>query len=46
MRMKPAAHEDNDVFKDLTSLEQKTRKASIALAFVGVFVWAVKILFF
>jgi Mrp family chromosome partitioning ATPase len=42
MRMKPAESE-GDVFKDLTPLEQKTRKASIVLAFVGVFVWVVKI---
>ncbi|MDB5126454.1 hypothetical protein [Mucilaginibacter sp.] len=45
MRIKPAENE-GDAFKDLTPLEQKTRKASIVLAFVGVFVWAVKILFF
>jgi hypothetical protein len=32
-------------FNGLTPLEQKTRKVSIAVAFVGVFVWAVKILF-
>ncbi|WP_203234953.1 hypothetical protein [Mucilaginibacter terrigena] len=45
MRIKPAEKE-GDVFKDLTPLEQKTRKAAIVLAFVGVFVWAAKILFF
>jgi len=45
MKIKPA-EDEGDVFKDLTPLEQKTRIASIVLAFVGVFVWAVKILFF
>ncbi|MES2062025.1 MAG: hypothetical protein V4456_08900 [Bacteroidota bacterium] len=44
MRIKPAENE-GDAFKDLTPLEQKTRKAAIVLAFVGVFCWAVKILF-
>lgn len=34
-----------DIYENLTPLEKKTRKAAIALAFVGVFVWAVKILF-
>ncbi|MBL4676120.1 MAG: hypothetical protein JKY70_07960 [Mucilaginibacter sp.] len=33
-------------FADLTPLQQRTRKAAIFLAFVGVFVWAAKILFF
>lgn len=45
MRIKPE-ETGEDVFKDLTPLEQKTRMAAIALAFVGVFVWAAKILFF
>jgi hypothetical protein len=36
MRIKPAENED-DIFKDLTPLEQKTRKAAIVLAFVGVY---------
>ena len=35
-----------DVYQDLTPLEQKTRKAAIIVAFIGVFVWAAKILFF
>lgn len=37
---------DTDIFKDLTPLEQQTRKAAIVVAFIGVFVWAAKILFF
>jgi hypothetical protein len=45
MRIKPT-EKKGDVFKDLTPLEQKSRKAAIAFAFIGVFVWAVKILFF
>jgi hypothetical protein len=35
-----------DVYEELTPLEQKTRKAAIILAFIGVFVWTAKILFF
>jgi len=35
-----------DIFKDLTPLEQKTRRVAIFLAFFGVFVWVFKILFF
>ncbi|MGY4538277.1 hypothetical protein ACVW0P_002697 [Mucilaginibacter sp. UYNi724] len=40
------AEKKGDVFEDLTPMEQKTRKAAIAFAFIGVFVWAAKILFF
>ncbi|MET3980145.1 hypothetical protein ABIB62_002515 [Mucilaginibacter sp. UYP25] len=45
MRIKPAEKKGN-VFEDLTPMEQKNRKAAIAFAFIGVFVWAAKILFF
>ncbi|MES2266113.1 MAG: hypothetical protein V4520_05110 [Bacteroidota bacterium] len=45
MRIKPTETQ-GDVFEDLTPLEQKTRKAAIVFAFIGVFVWAAKILFF
>jgi len=34
-----------DPYKDLTPLQNKSRKAAIAIAFTGVFVWVVKILF-
>jgi hypothetical protein len=44
MKIAPAEDED-DIFKELTPLEKKTRKAAIALAFFGVFVWTIKILF-
>jgi len=44
MKITPAQDEE-DIFKDLTPLEKKTRKAAIAFAFVGVFVWTIKILF-
>ncbi|WP_454802736.1 hypothetical protein [Mucilaginibacter phyllosphaerae] len=44
MRIKPAEKQE-DVFKDLTPIEKKTRIAAIILAFVGVFCWAIKILF-
>jgi hypothetical protein len=44
MRIDPV--EKSDEFDQLTPLEKGTRIASIMLAFVGVFVWAVKILFF
>jgi hypothetical protein len=39
-------HTKTDIYEELTPLEQKTRKAAIILAFIGVFVWTVKILFF
>lgn len=35
-----------DIYEDLTPTERITRWASIILAFLGVFVWSVKILFF
>ena len=44
MKIKPQ-EDEADIYKDLTPLEQKTRKASIVFAFVGVFVWTIKILF-
>jgi hypothetical protein len=44
MRLDPG--KETGKFDDLTPLEQRTRKVSIAVAFIGVFVWAVKILFF
>lgn len=34
-----------DPFAELTPLQQKTRKIAIVVAFIGVFVWVVKILF-
>jgi len=34
-----------DPFKDLTPLQNRSRKAAIAIAFIGVFVWVIKILF-
>ncbi|MCO5935202.1 hypothetical protein NAF17_06595 [Mucilaginibacter sp. RB4R14] len=43
---KKSTEKKGDVFEDLTTLEQKSRKVAIAFAFVSVFVWAVKILFF
>jgi hypothetical protein len=35
-----------DPFKDLTPLQRKCLTAAIVLAFVGIFVWFIKILFF
>jgi len=32
-----------DIYKDLTPLEQKTRKLAIVFVFIGVFIWAIKI---
>lgn len=43
MKVKPVS--TPDPFAELTPLQQKTRKIAIAIAFIGVFVWAVKILF-
>jgi len=34
-----------DPFKDLTVLQNRSRKAAIILAFIGVYVWVLKILF-
>ncbi|WP_292939625.1 MULTISPECIES: hypothetical protein [unclassified Mucilaginibacter] len=47
MPIKPQhiAESGSDDFAHLTPLQQRTRKAAIVLAFIGVFVWAVKILF-
>ncbi|WP_186461729.1 hypothetical protein [Mucilaginibacter pallidiroseus] len=45
MRIEPVKQE-TDKFAQLTPLERQTRKAAIALAFLGVFVWTFKILFF
>ncbi|HEX8020842.1 MULTISPECIES: hypothetical protein [Mucilaginibacter] len=44
MRIDPPKPE-KDPFEDLSPLQKKTRKAAIVFAFIGVFVWAVKILF-
>ena len=44
MRIDPPKPQ-KDPFEDLSPLQKKTRKAAIVFAFIGVFVWAVKILF-
>jgi hypothetical protein len=33
-----------DLFENLTPLQNRSRKAAIAIAFIGVFVWVIKIL--
>jgi hypothetical protein len=33
-----------DPFESLTPLQNRSRKAAIAIAFIGVFVWVIKIL--
>ncbi|WP_295716992.1 hypothetical protein [Mucilaginibacter sp.] len=33
-----------DPFENLTPLQNRSRKAAIAIAFIGVFVWVIKIL--
>jgi hypothetical protein len=43
MRIEPQKPQDK--YKDLSALQKKTRKAAITLAFCGVFIWAIKILF-
>jgi hypothetical protein len=35
-----------DPFKDLTPLQRKTLTVAIIVAFLGIFVWFIKILFF
>jgi hypothetical protein len=35
-----------DPFKDLTPLQRKTFRAAVIVAFVGIFVWFIKIIFF
>ncbi|WP_374948246.1 hypothetical protein [Mucilaginibacter sp.] len=42
MKIEPQQQE-TDIYKDLTPLEQKTRKVAVAFAFIGVFIWAIKI---
>jgi hypothetical protein len=44
--MKITPNQDSNSLDNLTPLEQNTRKASIIFAFISVFVWAAKILFF
>ncbi|QXV64201.1 hypothetical protein INP83_13990 [Mucilaginibacter sp. 21P] len=49
MRIEPKIVEQKeacDEFAELKPLQQRSRKAAIWLAFVGVFIWAAKILFF
>jgi hypothetical protein len=41
-RKKPA----DDPFKDLTPLQRRCLTAAIILAFLGIFIWVFKILFF
>ncbi|WP_156088739.1 hypothetical protein [Mucilaginibacter pedocola] len=45
MKILPQENIKKDPYEDLTPLENKTRKVAIAFVFVGVFFWAVKILF-
>jgi hypothetical protein len=35
-----------DPFKDLSSLQRRCLTAAVILAFAGIFVWFIKILFF
>jgi hypothetical protein len=42
MKIEPGETQ-TDIYKDLTPLEQKTRRVAIVFVFVGVFVWALKI---
>jgi hypothetical protein len=42
MRIEPK-EDQTDIYKDLTPLEQKTRKVAVLFVFAGVFVWALKI---
>ena len=43
MRIEP--QQPQDKYKDLSLLQKRSRKAAIAVAFCGVFVWVIKILF-
>lgn len=45
MRITPT-DKKSDPNDELTPLEKRTRKAAIIFAFIGVFCWAAKILFF
>jgi|GEM_PF-1366954 hypothetical protein len=45
MKILPQNNSKIDVYEGLTPIEKKTRKAAIVFVFVGVFFWAVKILF-
>jgi hypothetical protein len=43
MRIEPQLPQDK--YKDLSLLQNRSRKAAIVVAFCGVFVWVIKILF-
>ena len=45
MRLEPKK-KGLDPFENLSPIQKKSRKAAIVVAFIGSFVWVIKILFF
>ncbi|WP_448700098.1 hypothetical protein ACFGVR_23295 [Mucilaginibacter sp. AW1-3] len=45
MRIDPVEKVKDDPFKDLTTTQKITRKIAIAVAFGGVFIWLLKVVF-
>jgi hypothetical protein len=45
VRVNPENQKKEDPFKDLTKTQKITRKVAIAVAFAGVFIWFLKVVF-
>jgi len=45
VRIDPVEKVKDDPFKDLNKTQKITRKIAIAVAFIGVFIWFMKVVF-
>jgi hypothetical protein len=45
LRVDPANQVKEDPFKDLTKTQKVTRKVAVVVAFAGVFIWFLKVVF-
>lgn len=45
MRIDPVNIDENNPYKDLSPLDKIMRRVAILVAFVGVFIWALKVVF-
>jgi hypothetical protein len=45
VRVNPQNNIQEDPFKDLPAVQKVTRKVAIAVAFAGVFIWFLKVVF-
>jgi len=45
LRVDPVNRIKEDPFKDLTKTQKVTRKVAIVVAFAGVFIWFLKVVF-